>query len=348
MMQTMHGMKAAWVAPVWAVVVSICAGVANAGPAEAVVAAQEQGVLHGSVTIAWADAEREAVTLHAGVRDTSAEEPIENDGETRYRIASLTKLVTQLAVLRLVDAGEVDLDEPIGTYRPKLRAGWADEVTVRDLLSMRAGLPRELHRSPERGVEYDRDGRAGTYLDRRLRRLDLESEPGEREHYSNVGYWLLGAMIEAVTGQTYVDAVNALVCAPMGVEGIGFSPEELAGVDARGHTGKEVVDQFGIATRYSSGGLCATSGQFAAIASGMLRGGFLEDETRDLLFDGFGRERGEDELMIAGMVPGFMNLVLVDRRRGVAVVSLNNRIARDPNAFMGAVRGIFDEACQAE
>ncbi|MBO6739135.1 MAG: beta-lactamase family protein [Phycisphaerales bacterium] len=344
----MRGVSSGWLAPVGVLVLSVGAAVGFAGPAETVVAAQEQGVLHGSVTIAWADAEREAVTLHAGVRDTSAEEPIENDGETRYRIASLTKLVTQLAVLRLVDAGEVDLDEPIGTYRPELRAGWADEVRVRDLLSMRAGLPRELHRSPERGVEFDRDGRAGAYLDRRLRRLDLESEPGEREHYSNVGYWLLGAMIEGVTGETYVDAVNALVCEPLGVEGLAFSAERLEGAHARGHQGDDVVGQFDIATRYSSGGLCATSGQFAAIASGMLRDGFLEDETRDLLFNGFGTERGEDELMIAGMVPGFMNLVLVDREHGVVVVSLNNRVARDPNAFMGAVREIFDETCQAE
>jgi CubicO group peptidase (beta-lactamase class C family) len=346
MVQMMHGMKAAWKLSVG--MVAVCAAVGFAGPAETVITAQEQGVLHGSVTIAWADNEREAVTLHAGVRDASAEEPIENDGETRYRIASLTKLVTQLAVLRLVDSGEVDLDEPIGTYRPELRAGWAEDVTVRDLLSMRAGLPRELHATPERGVEFDRDGCAGAYLDRRLRRLDLESEPGEREHYSNVGYWLLGAVIEAVTGQTYVDAVNTLVCAPMGVEGFAFSAERLEGAHARGHRGDDVVGQFDIATRYSSGGLCATSGQYAAIASGMLRGGFLEDETRDLLFNGFGTERGEDELMIAGMVPGFMNLVLVDREHGVVVVSLNNRVARDPNAFMHAVREVFDEACQAE
>lgn len=347
MVRMMHGKKAAWMRSVGAVVVSVCAAVGLAGPAETVVAAQEEGVLHGSVTIAWADGEREAVSLHSGVRDVSAEEPIENDGETRYRIASLTKLVTQLAVLRLIDDGRVGLDEPIGTYRPGLRADWAGEVTVRDLLSMRSGLPRELHRTPERGVEFDGDGLAGVYLDRRLRRVDLESEPGAREQYSNVGYWLLGAMIESVTGQTYVDAVNDLVCAPMGVEPIGFSPGELAGIDARGHMGEEGVDQFGIATRYSSGGLCATSGQFAAIASGMLRGGFLEDETRDLLFSGFGTERKKDELMIAGMVPGFMNLLMVDREHGVVVVSLNNRVARDPNAFMGVVRDTLREACQA-
>lgn len=344
----MRGVSSGWSASVGALVLSIGAAVGLAGPAEAVIAAQEEGVLHGSVTIAWADGEFEAVSLHSGVRDASAAEPIENDGETRYRIASLTKLLTQLAVLRLVEAGEVGLDEPIATYRPGLRAEWADEVTVRDLLSMRSGLPRELHRTPERGVEFDTDGLAGAYLDRRLRRVELESAPGERESYSNVGYWLLGTMIEGVTGETYVDAVNALVCEPLGVEGLVFSAEKLEGVHARGHQGDAVVDRFDIATRYSSGGLCATSGQYAAIASGMLRDGFMKASTRDLLFNGCGTERVDDDLMIAGMVPGFMNLVLVDRRRGVAVVSLNNRIARDPNAFMGVVRGVFNEACQSE
>lgn len=337
-----------WLAPVGALVLSVAASVGFSGPADVVVGAQERGVLHGSVTIAWADPGREAVSLHAGVRDVSAGERVGNDGETRYRIASLTKLLTQLAVLRLVDDGRVGLDEPIGAYRPGLRAEWAGEVTVRDLLSMRSGLARELHRSPELGVEFDDEGMAGAYLDRKLRRVRVESEPGEQERYSNVGYWLLGAMIESVTGQAYVDAVNALVCEAMGVEDVSFSADVLGGVDARGHMGDEVVDQFGIATRYSSGGLCATSGQFAGIASGMLRDGFLEEGTRDLLFSGFGTERADDVLMIAGMVPGFMNLVMVDREHGVAVVSLNNRVLRDPNAFMGVVRETLREACQAE
>jgi hypothetical protein len=52
--------------------------------------------------------------------------------------------------------------------------------------------------------------------------------------------------------------------------------------------------------------------------------------------------------MIAGMVPGFMNLLLVDREHGVVVVSLNNTVAQDPNAFMAVVREVFDEACQAD
>jgi CubicO group peptidase (beta-lactamase class C family) len=331
-----------------AVVVSVCGAIGMAGPAESITAAQERGVLHGSITIAWVEPGHEPVSMHAGVRDGSAALAVANDGETRYRVASLTKLLTQLAVLRLVEDGRVELDLPVQAYRPGLRAKWAEDVTVRDLLSMRSGLPRELHRTPERGVDFDSEGMAGAYLDRKLRGVALESEPGERERYSNVGYWLLGAVIESVTGESYVDAVNALVCAPLGVDAVEFSPDDLGGLDARGYMGDEVVDQFGIATRYSSGGLCATSAQYAAIASGMLRDGLLSADSLDLLFSSFGSGKVRDELMIAGMVPGFMNLLLVDREHGVVVVSLNNTVAQDPNAFMAVVREVFDEACQAD
>ncbi|MFI4896209.1 MAG: serine hydrolase domain-containing protein [Phycisphaerales bacterium JB059] len=327
-------------------VLSLLVAPAIAGPASSVVRAQRSGVLHGSVTVA--NTQRVILERHAGrIGDP---EDAENDGATRYRIASLTKLVTQLAALELVERGRLDLDAPVSSYRPDLEAPWKDRVTIRHLLAMTSGLPRELHPTPQRGVEYDERGLAGGYLDRHAG-VPLRGEPGETRAYSNLGYWLVGAVIESVTGESFVDAVNRLVLEPLGVEPVALSPDALGlEHEAAGHAmqgGDPVrVPDMPIAQRYASGGLCATIGQLRAVALATLDDRLLEDNARELLFSRFGTDDPEGRLMIAGMVPGFMNLLMVDREAGVAVVSLNNRIAEDPNAFMATIRAVLDEACE--
>ena len=316
-----------------------------AGPASKIIRAQRSGVLHGSVTVA--SPQRVILERHAG--ESGAPDGARIDEATRFRIASLTKLFTQLAALELVEQGRLDLDAPISTYRPDLDATWKDEVTIRHLLAMTSGLPRELHGTPERGVEYDAAGLAGAYLDGHAG-VALRADPGGAHAYSNLGYWLVGSAIEAVTGESFVGAVNRVVLEPMGVDPVALSPGVL-GVDdhAAGHAARDGasvrVPDMAMGQRYASGGLCATIGQVRAAALATLDDRLLEEGSRELLFSRFATDDPDGRLMIAGMVPGFMNLVMVDREAGIAVVSLNNRIAENPDEFMATVRAVLDEAC---
>lgn len=337
---------------VWAVGVAVMSALllleapALAGPASSVVRAQRSGVLHGSITVATPD--RVMLERHAG--RIGEPEDTRVDETTRFRIASLTKLFTQLAALELAEQGRLDLDAPISTYRPDLEAAWKDRVTTRHLLAMTSGLSRELHATPERGVEYDDEGFAGGYLDGHAG-AELRGEPGGAHAYSNLGYWLVGAVIESVAGESFVDAVNRLVLEPLGAEPVALSPAAL-GLDheAAGHAmegGQSArLPDMPIAQRYASGGLCATIGQLRAVALATLDDRLLTPGSRELLFSRFGTAEPDTRLMIAGMVPGFMNLLMADRESGVVVVSLNNRIAEDPNAFMGVIRAVLDEACR--
>lgn len=110
------------------------------------------------------------------------------DETKKFRIASLTKIFTQLALLRLSDQGLLDLDAPLSDYRPGLGSSWADQVTVRQLLSFRSGLPREWEGDPETsGVSFDAGGLAGPFLDG-LAAIGPSVEPGTRTQYSNLGY----------------------------------------------------------------------------------------------------------------------------------------------------------------
>ncbi|MFG0305489.1 MAG: serine hydrolase domain-containing protein [Phycisphaerales bacterium JB040] len=295
--------------------------------------ARERGTLHGCVAV---------IAGGEIVHESCDGLLVEPDGEvitrdTRFRIASLTKLFTQVAVLRLVDAGELSLDDTVSQHRPAFDASWADRVTVGQLLAMTSGLPRELHGRPDVGVEFDAGGFAGPYLDEHGG-VALEGRPGGASSYSNLGYWVLGAIVESVTGEPYAEAVRSLVFVPAGLDSTGMGPESLGEPPrAAGHQraggGIERGPDFAIDMRYSSGGLESTIGDLERLALALLGGELLSAESTDLLFTGFG-EDDDGRVLVAGMLPGFMNMIILDRDAGTAVISLNNSVAENPNLFM--------------
>src|SRR6185369_12495378 len=119
--------------------------------------------------------------------------------DTQSRIGSISKTFTATLLMQLRDAGVVDLDAPLSAYLPALDLG---PVTVRQVLAHFSGLRREPH-----GDWWERA--AGGDVDSLLADVDGEAlihRPMRRHHYSNLGYGLLGAVIEKVTGDTWWDA----------------------------------------------------------------------------------------------------------------------------------------------
>lgn len=128
---------------------------------------------------------------------------------------SMTKVFTAVAVLQLVEAGRVDLDDPIGRWVPQ---PYGDGITVRHLLAHTAGIPNPL---PLRWVHpvsvhaaVDEPAELVKVLKRHARPA---AAPGARFRYANIGYWLLGAMVEQVSGVSFTAFTEANVLAPLGV-----------------------------------------------------------------------------------------------------------------------------------
>lgn len=141
--------------------------------------------------------------------------------DSLFPVASVTKLATALAVLRLVDRGVLVLDDPLAEHLPEAVAAADLQVTLRRLLSHTAGLPRDL---PDGRALYA-PGLDWPALAAACLRSPLQRPPGVWVHYSNVGYGLLALVVERVTGERFRDALQSLVLAPLGVEGyLGESP----------------------------------------------------------------------------------------------------------------------------
>jgi CubicO group peptidase (beta-lactamase class C family) len=155
-----------------------------------------------------------------GLADREHRRPV--TAETRFRIASMTKNTTGLAILMLRDAGKLRLDDPAAAYVPelarlKLPSADSAPVTLRDLLTHSAGLvtddpwgDRMLGIAPEDFTRLLQDG--AFYA--RPPRIAFE--------YSNLGYAILGRVITNVTGQRYQDYITDSILRPLGMHATGF------------------------------------------------------------------------------------------------------------------------------
>jgi CubicO group peptidase (beta-lactamase class C family) len=134
--------------------------------------------------------------------------------ETTFMASSSTKVVTATAIMQLVEQEKVLLDKPLTAYCSSHPYG--DRLTIRQLLSQTAGIPNPL---PLKWVhlirEHDRFDESGSLRMAMHRDSKLKFTPGERYSYSNISYWLLGKVIESVSGISFPDYVRKHVFDPL-------------------------------------------------------------------------------------------------------------------------------------
>ncbi|WP_310571176.1 serine hydrolase [Gemmatimonas sp.] len=141
--------------------------------------------------------------------------------ESIYDLASLTKVVaTTTAIMVLYDAGKVDIDAPVSRYLPDFSGGLRDQVTVRHLLTHRAGLPagRELWRIAKTPAE----ARAAVLAS------PIQCAPGNCYEYSDLGADLLGFVAEAASGQKLDTFLERTVFAKLGMSDTHFRPDAMS------------------------------------------------------------------------------------------------------------------------
>lgn len=134
--------------------------------------------------------------------------------ETAFEIASVTKLFTSQAVLRLVQDGRVGLDDPVSAYVRDLPEAW-QPVTVRHCLAHQSGIPN--YTSVERYWQITRESKTHEQVLALVRDLPVSFPAGTRHAYDNTGFYLLGILIEAVTQQAYADYLKKIIFEPLGM-----------------------------------------------------------------------------------------------------------------------------------
>lgn len=151
-----------------------------------------------------------------GYADLEAKTPV--TGGTAFRIASMTKSFVAMAVLRLRDEGKLRLDDPASKYLPELRrmrlpTSDSPPLTVRQLLTMTAGLPednpwgdRQMART---NAQFEKIIGAG---------LSFANAPGVENEYSNLGYVMLGKLVSKASGVRFQDYITRHILLPLGMK----------------------------------------------------------------------------------------------------------------------------------
>ncbi len=282
-----------------------------------------------------------------------------------FRVGSISKLFNAIAVMQLVEAGELDLDAPVdAALLPANPFADAPPVTLRQLLSHRSGLQRES----TIGSYFDADEPGVAATTASLRSGVLVTRPTEKTRYSNIGATLAGHLVERASGMAFAEYQEKKIHAPLGLkrsawllenlpEG-GLVGSQMRVTDGRGGWTRRAAPSFDLGT-VPAGNLFASVGDVARFASAMLAkgGGLVKPEslaemwTPQLTEDenGFGlgfvvgKFRGHRSVGHGGAVYGFSTSVVILPEAKVAVVVLANediaggRVARIRTAALSAM-----------
>ncbi|MFG2214598.1 MULTISPECIES: serine hydrolase domain-containing protein [unclassified Streptomyces] len=192
--------------------------------AEQLLPGTQRALLHRIATAQWegrapslvAAVRRQGQTVWSGAR--SCVDGHAPDGDTQFRIGSLTKTFTAVLVLRLRDEGLLDLEDPLEKHLPGTGVG---EVTIHQLLGHSAGLGAE---SPAPWWERT-PGTLRPELADVLGEQTRMHSPGHRHHYSNPGYTLLGALVEKVRGASWAEVLRSEILEPLAMHRTGPQPQ---------------------------------------------------------------------------------------------------------------------------
>jgi len=239
--------------------------------------AVDEGVFPGAVLLAaW----RGEVRVHIAVGFAALKpRKIPMTRFTIFDLASLTKpIATTTAVMRLVDRGALDLDDPVNRWIPEFSGGEKDRVRVRDLLNHCSGLRaweplyKEVIKTAKKRNAYVGSPNAKQQVLNRIHHSRLVYPPGAKSIYSDLGFILLGEIIERVSGQGLDRFCREQVFRPLGLKRTFFirtgkpHPGRFAATERSEWRRGIVVGQVHDDNAYVMGGIAGHAGLFGTAA----------------------------------------------------------------------------------
>jgi CubicO group peptidase (beta-lactamase class C family) len=146
---------------------------------------------------------------------------IRNTPDVKFRIGSITKQFTSMLVMQQVAKGSIKLDGHLSDYLPYYRQDTGSKVTISQLLSHTSGIPSYTD-DPKFFNEVSRNYYAVEDFVKRFCSGELQFEPGTKFHYDNSGYFILGAILEHVSGKSYEALLKQDILDPLAMKDSGY------------------------------------------------------------------------------------------------------------------------------
>jgi len=302
-----------------------------------------------------------------GLADLENQVPV--TPQTVFRIGSITKQFTSAAVMQLVEQDKINLDDDITKYLPNVPAH-GRRVLVRHLLNHTSGIPSYTDVGP-RFATVMRLDLAHDSLVAIVARDSLMFEPGTHFYYNNTGYYVLGMLLEKVTGKPYGDYLAERLFTPNGLTSTMYCgtrrliPHRAQGYE-RTSNGFVNADFISMDLPYAAGSLCSTVGDLVAwtgkLASGQIvAASSYREMTTPVRFAtgrpmtyGFGLSAdtlgGRRIISHGGGINGFTSQLTYVPQDSIVVAALGNTASEAPgvvaNAIVRALLGLPTVAAQ--
>lgn len=270
----------------------------------------------------------------------------ENSINTKFRIGSLTKSMTAMLVVKLVQERKLSLADTVDKYLKYFPVDKGSRISIRDLLGHRSGLPRQFALPGWNEGKFERFYDKVTYA-KLIGELDLLAEPGKEYLYTNLGYFLLGLIIEEVTKTTYELALDNYIFSPLkmkstGGNGYDVSKNRATGYRIGKHGGYHIPSFLNVEFLFlASGNLYSTVGDILKFEQALYRDIILDKKHIGILLskeNGFSwyreswkigeNSKGHSTVNWGGEIPGYSSFLLrfVDENSTIIILS-NNAIS---------------------
>jgi CubicO group peptidase (beta-lactamase class C family) len=207
-------------------------------------------------------ADEKGVVFKKGYGSANFEWQVPNTPDTKFRIGSITKQFTSMLILQLVAEGKLQLDDTLTKHLPDYRKDTGDRVTLTHLLNHTSGIPSYTS-LPDFMPHQSRDPYTVAAFVKKFASGDLEFEPGTKFAYNNSGYYLLGAIIEKVTGKPYAQVLRERILDPLGMKNTGYDvsatvlPKRASGYELKPE-GYVNADYLDMTLPYAAGSMYST------------------------------------------------------------------------------------------
>jgi CubicO group peptidase (beta-lactamase class C family) len=298
----------------------------------------DMDVFSGAVLVA----RRGEIVLERGYGMASYELEVPATPSHRFRVASISKAFTDVALLRLIAAGALDWDDPVSRYIRDFPRG--DEITVRMLATNSSGLAH-INDLPWYDQfefrEWTLEEIVGLLADE-----PLDFEPGTDSNYSNGGFALLALVLERATGKSYAEVLREQVFEPAGMPDSGHEAHaELVPMLASGYTygmyGIQPAPYVEMALKIGGGSAYSTVGDLYRFARAIEEGGLIERAVADSLFGTIDSPTGHARVYHGGRAPGYTAALVRYPEPDAVIVVLSNNYSRLNEEISDGLAGIL-------
>lgn len=246
----------------------------------------EYRIFNGSALVA----DNDEVIFKKGYGLANMEWDIPNSYDTKFRLGSITKQFTSMLIMQLVEKNKIKLQDKITDYLTYYRKDIGDKVTIEMLLTHTSGIPSYTNQ-PDFFEKTSKKYYAPDDFIKEYCSGDLEFEPGTKFNYNNSGYFILGGIIEHITGKNYEEALIENIFKPLGLSETGYDNFEsiiskrAAGYEKAG-SGYSIAPYLDMALPYAAGSLYSTVEDLYKWDMALLNDKILPKKYMDEIFKG--------------------------------------------------------------